>query len=387
MRTVINNQYEECVGCNACVQACPRSCIGMKINHEGFWYPYIDESLCVNCGLCKEACPVNNDNLSQNRAIPLAFGAKNLDEGIRMRSSSGGVFSILANCILEKGGVVFGAVFNDCMRLQHVMVDGANDLDKLRGSKYVQSDTMDAFLEVKRELDSGKYVLFSGTPCQVAGLYSFLDYDYRKLLTCDLICHGVPSPRLYEDYLVNIERQKSLRIIDHRFRDKTRGWKKPSVVLHLENGTKEIRLFKNDSFTIAFSKNISLRMSCYRCKFSRIPRVADITLADFWGVSDYYLGLDDDKGTSLVLINSDKGESWFNTCSDRMIFKQVDLERALKNNKNATGSVKLPVLRDKFFNDYTTRGYEFVERKYMRPYPIIYRAVMKVKNMVMRMSQ
>lgn len=387
MKTVIKNQYEECVGCSVCVQVCPKSCITMKTNHEGFWYPYVYESLCNDCGLCRVACPVSNDYLSQDRSTPLAFAAKNSDQDIRVKSSSGGVFSVLANRIIEEGGVVIGAAFNDYMRLEHVMVDSVNALDKLRGSKYVQSDLVDVFSEARRKLERGHYVLFSGTPCQVAGLYSFLGHDYRELLTCDLICHGVPSPQLYEDYLQNIERRRHSKVVDYRFRDKKMGWKRPSVVLHFENGTKDIRRFNRDSFTIAFSKNISLRMSCYQCRFSKIPRVADITLADFWGVSNYHPEMDDNKGTSLVLTNSGKGESWFSVCSDALIYKQVDLEEALKNNKNATGSVRLPVLRDKFFDDYAAKGYEFVERKYMRPYPVTYRAFMRVKNMVMRMRQ
>jgi coenzyme F420-reducing hydrogenase beta subunit len=387
MRTVITNQYNNCVGCNTCVQICPKECIIMKNNHEGFWYPYIDENLCINCGLCKERCPTNYNKTLLNSNSPKVFGAKNLDENIIEKSSSGGIFSLFANLILEKNGVVFGAAFNNNMRLEHAMVDDVNNLEKLRGSKYVQSDIGNTLSAVKKELESGKHVLFIGTPCQVAGLYSFLGSNYENLLTGDLICHGVPSPKVFRDYLQRIEDKKKLKVIDYKFRNKAKGWKKPSIIIEFENGMKESSLFKKDSFTVAFSKNISLRMSCYDCKFSRIPRVADITLADFWGVSDYYPELDDDKGTSLVLINSAKGELWFDICKNSMFFKQVELEKALKNNKNATGSVKLPKLRKKFFNDYNDKGYEFVEKKYMKPEPIIYRAFKKLKIMIVKTAR
>lgn len=383
MKPVIENQYNNCVGCNACVQICPKSCIIMETNDEGFWYPYIDESLCIECGLCQERCPINYKQLSPNSSSPDAFGAKNLDENIKAKSSSGGVFSILANMILEDKGVVFAAAFNESMKLHHTRVDDVNDLERFRGSKYVQSNIRTIYLQVKEELKNGKQIMFVGTPCQVSGLYSFLGTNNTNLLTCDLICKGVPSPKLFEDYLNSIEDRKNLQIIDYKFRDKTNGWKRPSIKIEFKNGMKEYRLFKKDNFMVAFSKNILLRSSCYNCKFSKIPRVADITLADFWGVGNYYPELDDDKGTSLILLNSTKGKAWFDRCTDKMHIKQVELDKSLINNKNATGSVERPIFRENFFEDYKQKGYQFVEKKYMKPNPLLYR-IFKKFNIIIR---
>lgn len=382
MKTVIKNQYNNCVGCNTCVQICPKSCINTETNDEGFWYPYIDESLCIDCRLCIERCPLNYEKVTLNSPNPVAFGAQNLDEAIKKDSSSGGIFSILAKSILDNEGVVFGAAFNENMRLEHLMVDSINNLAKLRGSKYLQSDTKNTFSEVKEKLESGQLVMFVGTPCQVAGLNSFLGLKYENLLTCDVICHGVSSPKVFGDYLQEIERENKLKVTDYKFRDKMKGWKKPSVIIEFENGIKKFLLFKKDSFTVAYSKNVILRPHCYDCKFSRIPREADITLADFWGVEEYYPELADDKGTSLVLINSDKGKKWFYECADKMYFKQVELDKALKHNKNATGSVKRPAIRERLFEDYKTKGYQYIEKKYMRPNHFIVRLFKKLKIIV-----
>jgi coenzyme F420-reducing hydrogenase beta subunit len=385
MKAVIENQYNDCVGCNTCVQICPKSCITMQTNDEGFWYPYIDETLCVNCGLCKERCPVNYELLSVNNLYPDVFGAINLDCEVKNDSFSGGVFSVLANVVLENDGAVFGAAFNNAMELQQIMIEDISHLNKLRGSKYVQSDVNSTFSDVKQMLIKNRLVLYVGTPCQVAGLKSFLNQNYENLITCDLICKGVPSPGVFRDYLHEVEENRKVKVIDYKFRDKTKGWKKPSISVKFENGMIETSLYKQDRFTVAFSKNVLLRSSCYSCKFSKLPRIADISLGDFWGVGDYYPELDDDKGTSLVLINSSKGKSFFEKCAGKMHIKQVEIDKALKNNKNATSSVKKPEIREKFFEDYRIKGYKYVEKKYMRPHTILYRVIKKFKNMVSRL--
>lgn len=239
MKTVIENQYNDCVGCNTCAQICPKSCIIMETNDEGFWYPYIDESLCIDCGLCRERCPIHYKEVTLNSPNPDAFGAQNLDKGIKKESSSGGIFSILAESILDKEGVVLGAAFNENMRLEHIMVDSIHNLAYLRGSKYLQSDTGNTFSKVKEKLNSGRLVMFTGTPCQVAGLNSFLGTRHENLLMCDVICHGVPSPKVFEDYLQEIERKNQSNVTGYSFRDKTKGWGKPSVIIEFENGMKE----------------------------------------------------------------------------------------------------------------------------------------------------
>jgi len=382
MKNVIINQYDKCVGCNTCVQICTKSCISMEINDEGFWYPAIDESLCIDCGLCRIRCPINYNNYIINSSNPDAFGAINLDDKVKMESSSGGIFTVLATMVLENDGVVFGAAFNDAMEVNHVKIDNLNYLSALRGSKYVQSNIKNTFKEANEELLNNKLVLYVGTPCQIAGLNSYLDKNHENLITCDLICKGVPSPGIFSAYLNKKQKTKKITIRDYKFRNKEQGWKMPSVSIEYENGTKETRLYKKDNFTVGFSKNIFLRSSCYSCEFSKIPRVADITLADFWGVSNYYPELDDDRGTSLVLINSPIGKKYFEKCIDKMVIKQVELEKALMSNKNAIGSVSKPVNRKNFFEDYKTKGYQYVEGKYMKPNSIWRRASKKIQIII-----
>lgn len=382
MKTVIKNQYNKCVGCNACVQICPKSCITMEINDEGFWYPFINESMCVDCGLCRERCPINYNEIAYNSPNPDAFGVINQDDIVRNESSSGGVFSVLANMVLANEGVVFGAAFNNAMEVRHIKAENSNNVNMLRGSKYVQSNIGNTFIDAKKEILNDKLVLYVGTPCQIAGLKSFLGKSYENLITCDLICHGVPSPQIFKDYLNEIQNRNNDIATDYKFRDKESGWEKPTVKIELSNGLIESRLFKKDNFTIAFSKNLILRTSCYDCEFSKIPRVADITIADFWGVGDYYPELDDDRGTSLVLINSSIGKKYFEKCTDKMIVNQVELDKALKNNKNATGSVNMPSNRENFFRDYKIKGYQYVEQKYMKPNPAWQRAFRKLQIII-----
>jgi coenzyme F420-reducing hydrogenase beta subunit len=383
MKTVLDNQYYECVGCNGCVQICPQSCITVQENNEGFWYPYIDENSCVECNKCREICPVNAGHRN-DRAYPQAFGAKNKDDSIREKSTSGGLFSVFAHSMLENNGLVIGAVFDDDMNLKYAVAANLNDLEKMRGSKYLQSDIGDTYVLAKNMLLNRRNVLFVGTPCQVAGLYSFLGSDFEGLLTCDFICHGVSSPGVFKDYLHSKEEKAQSKVREFVFRDKKTGWKMPSTVIKFANLKSETCLFKNDVFSLAFRRNLILRPSCYRCKFSKIPRASDLTLADFWGVQEHCPELDDNKGTSLVLVNSEKGVKWFDLCSDKMIFKKVKPEKALSRNRNATSSVKLPVNRKSYFEDLTNHGFSYVESKYMKPSHFLRRLFKKILIIIKR---
>lgn len=382
MSNVIDDQYNRCVGCNTCVQLCPSSCITMEINSEGFRYPKIHENLCINCDLCRKRCPVNHKDKDERNFETQVFGAINRDEEIRLKSSSGGAFSALADRVLQNDGVVVGASFNEEMELHQTTITDIDYLESLRGSKYLQSDTKDTFSEVRNLLKNGQHVLYVGTPCQIAGLNSYLSEKNENLVTCDLICKGVPSPGLFRDYLNGIENAASVKVKEYHFRDKTNGWSQPTVRILFNSGKEELRPFKKESFTVGFSRNITLRPSCYTCQFSRIPRVADITFADFWGVENHYRDIFDRTGVSLVLINSQKGRKLFDECMDKMRVREVDIEKALENNRNATSSVKKPKKRDNFFRDYETKGYRSVEKKYLSPLPLPYRAIKKAKFLV-----
>ncbi len=382
MNIIIDNEREACIGCNACVQVCPKSCINMGLNEEGFWYPFIDEAKCNNCRLCQTCCPINQESFAPKLQYPEAYGAWNLDNDIKEKSTSGGVFTALATSVLEKGGVVFGAAFNQNMQVNHIMVDSIDDLIHLRGSKYVQSNIGDTYTIAKKYIKLGKKVLFSGTPCQIAGLYSFLRSDFENLLTCDLVCKGVPSPKIFEDYLKHIEKKHKSKIIKYCFRDKSKGWKESTVIAEFLDGSKYSNLLRKDPFGYAFSKSLTLRPACFNCKFSKIPRVADITIADFWGVAKFYPELYDNRGTSLLIINSEKGQNAFEQCANMIFFRKVELQKSLENNKNATNSVNRPLERIHYFSDYHNKGYKYVLKKYMTKAPALIRTFKRLfKNM------
>lgn len=308
---IILNDKKDCCGCHACVQRCPKQCILMREDEEGFLYPYIDTSLCINCGLCEQVCPVINQS---DPRLPLkVYAAKNPNETIRQASSSGGLFTMLAEQILQRNGVVFGARFNEKWEVIHDYTETLEGLAAFRGSKYVQSRIGDNYRLVKAFLEQDREVLFSGTPCQVAGLKCFLRKEYNNLLTVDIICHGVPSPGVWRMYLKEtITREcKEKAIIENiSFRDKHLGWKKFSFALSLSipdiaREKKQILLsdiFSNNIFMKGFLADLYLRPSCYSCPSKCGKSGSDITLGDFWGIENVLPNYDDEQGISAVLV-------------------------------------------------------------------------------------
>lgn len=340
----------KCVGCGACACACPKSCIKMIEDSEGFYRPTINIEDCIDCGICDKACPelaTFKKSFFQRRA----FAVINKDEEVRRKSSSGGVFSVIAKKIIDDGGVVFGAAFGDNCLVEHVMVDRVDGLERLRGSKYLQSRLGDCYLQVKKLLTVGKTVLFSGTPCQVSGLISYLGKSYDNLYTQDLICHGAPSPKVWEKYLLELEKEYKSKIINVQFRNKDSGWKNYSVCFEFESGEKLIEPFNKNSYMRAFLKNLDLRPSCYDCSNKTVERKSDMTLADFWGIERVLPNLDDDKGTSLVIVHSKKGEELIDVIRDVARFEEVDVNVALIENPSAIKSSILPKKRGKFFKN------------------------------------
>ncbi|WP_123054650.1 Coenzyme F420 hydrogenase/dehydrogenase, beta subunit C-terminal domain [Clostridium sp. JN-1] len=357
---------QNCCGCKACYNACPKHCIKMVLDTEGFWYPNVDRDKCIDCGLCEKVCPEINiyKNSNSNDRVE-CLAAWNNDKEVRRKSSSGGIFTSIAECILSNGGIVFGAGYDDNLKVIHKEANTIQELNNLRGSKYVQSDIKEVYKKAKQYLNNGKKVLFTGTPCQIAGLYNFLQKEYNELYTCDLVCHGVPSPKVFEEYKKYMERKHNSSIENIDFRHKRYGWKLYSVSLLFNNGTEYIKNLSEDVYMQGFLRNYYLRPSCYKCTYAKLPRVSDITLADFWGISYKYPELDDDKGTSLLLINTNKGKKIIDSCGDN-IFKQVcDLEYAILNNPCIIKSGKAPKLRKSFFKDFNTKDFDYVIKKYM----------------------
>lgn len=351
MITVRNKK--DCSGCHACFSICPTNCILMKSDNEGFLYPEVLQNDCTKCGLCIKTCPILNKTIAKNQ--PETYACFNKDEYIRLESSSGGIFSPIAEKVISSGGVVFGAVFNKNFEVEHFSVETKNEISKLRGSKYVQSRIGDTFKKVEELLKLEKQVLFSGTPCQIAGLISFLGQPYEKLICIDFICHGVPSPDIWKKYFRYQEEAAGSKIKTVSFRSKDSGWKKFSMSILFENKTKYINTLDKDLYLRAFLQDLCLRPSCYYCNFKSLSRQSDITLADFWGVGNIFPEIDDDKGVSLVLINSETGENFLKEINSLISYRKVDISNALEYNMSAVRSAKINSKRTKFFDEKDTK--------------------------------
>lgn len=353
---------KQCCGCASCVNICPQKCIHMEIDDEGFKYPIINEAKCNNCGLCEKNCPFNNEyNVSKDLT---AFAAKANDLNVRKNSSSGGIFSLVATRIIQQDGVVFGATFSkDFSEVYHIGIENVDYLNRLQGSKYIQSDIRDSYQQVKSYLKKGKTVLFSGTPCQIAGLKMFLRKDYVNLITIEVICHGVPSPLFWKKYVMELEKQNTSKISGINFRSKKEGWKKFGLEEFYQNGKIKYANLSNNFYLRVFLSNFCLRPSCYKCKTRCI---ADIILGDLWGSKEIIPEIDDDTGISLVIINTEKGKNIIADIQSDAEFYNVDLSRAVKYNPSLYSSVKEPYQRKNFFNDLKRLSFQKLERKYCK---------------------
>ena len=307
-------QKSGCCGCGACYNKCPCSAIEMVFDEEGFLYPKVDGAKCINCGLCQKVCPSMNGRY-KNKIEPKVYATWAADS-IRKVSSSGGMFTLLAELILEQGGLVCGAAFDKEIKLEHVLIDKKEDLPKLRGSKYVMSDTKRVYTEIAEKLKVGKKVLFCGCPCQVAGLLTFVGKDHENLYTLDLLCAGGTSQGLFEKYKKEVHGNKKIVSVDFRNK-KWYGWP-ASMVVTYENGKVYKRAREEDVFYEYFLNNLAKRPFCDTCKFSKLPRQGDITLGDFWGIDKYKKELDDGFGTSVMTINNEKGQWLFENIKAKM---------------------------------------------------------------------
>lgn len=373
------NQKSNCCGCQACYNKCPKNAIKMIEDEKGFKYPQIDKDKCINCGLCEKVCPILNNKKIETK--PKAYACINKDENIRMQSTSGGVFTLLGTAIINKGGVVFGVCFDEKFGVSHTYCENVKDLDKYRGSKYLQSDIGLSYRKAKEFLDMGRYVLFTGTPCQVEGFKAFLGKNYEKLYLQDIICHGVPSPLVWKKYKEYKEKSANSDLKEMSFRSKREeGWRKYHIHMNFKNNSEYNINHSDDAYMKAFLKHLSLRESCTACKFKKNNRLSDITLADFWGIQNVIPEMNDDKGTSLVIVNSEKGRKLMNLIDDMMIYKEVDLKKAIGCNPSFNTVSEKNENSDKFFEEISNENFENVVKKYIPKENML----KKIKNIIKR---
>lgn len=376
----------KCCGCHACYNVCPKNAIEMIKDDKGFKYPEINEDDCISCNLCEKVCPVLNKAEVKNN--PVSYACYNKNEEVRKNSSSGGIFTLLAEYILEKNGVIYGASFNNEWLVEHIRIDNKDDLYKLRTSKYLQSSINDTYKQAKSDLDDNKLVLFTGTPCQVNGFISYLrGKTYNNLYTQDIICHGVPSPKVWKKYLKYREELDGSRPMQINFRQKDEGWNSFALLLQYNNNAYKTN-HHDDLFMQAFLRNACLRDSCYSCSFKSKNRQTDITLADFWGVENVVPEFNDNKGTSLVIVNTKKGKDLFENIKDSMIYQESDFEESLKYNPSMYKSVAKPKNKDYFFENLNKLDFDELVGKYtIKPKntTLIRKTLSKIKRIIIRL--
>lgn len=364
MITVFNKK-EDCCGCTACKSICPTQAITMKVDEEGFLYPKIDQELCVDCGLCRKVCVFQNGyDTSNSFARPKVYAVKHKSDKVRKNSSSGGAFTAISDCVLSKAGIIYGATYNEELRVIHQCAETAEGRNKFRGSKYVQSDLKEVFSQINENLKNDRYVLFTGTGCQVAGLNSYLGQlkvDIENLLTVDIVCHGTPSPRIFADYISYLEKKNRSKIKQYYFRSKVNGWGHTEEAV-FESGKHDHTSVLSQTHKELFYSDLCLCPSCYRCKFSNLHRPSDIMIGDFWGIKKSLPELDDDKGVSLVFINTTKGQDIFEKIKDKIDFVQSNTKDCLQHNLQQP--TKMPTNREQFWDDYYKFGFVYIAKKY-----------------------
>lgn len=407
MKIILFNEKADCCGCGACQNICPKDAIEMIEDEYGFIYPSINIKKCISCGACKLVCAYQKKTLKLN--VKKTYIAISKNKNLIEKSASGGVFSTLANKFLENGGIVYGAIldFDKKIETKHIRIDKQEDLYKLQGSKYIQSNLGKIYRDVKKDLLQNKEVLFSGTPCQIDALKSFLGKIFDNLYTIDIICHGVPSNNLFLNYIRFIEKKRNIKIIDFSFRNKGKGWSLIRKIGYIG----KIRYIKNNkikeeilpAWTSSYYKLFLLskicRINCYSCKYAKNKRCGDITIGDYWGVEkehpEYYTTIKEKlelkKGVSCILINSEKGIDFLSLYGRELELKPSDLEKVMSHNAQLKCSSKLDNDRKIILDLYKLEKYEAVEKWYLKfigykkyLYFIWNKLPVKIKNILYR---
>lgn len=358
----------KCCGCCACVDSCTHNAIILKNDIEGFWYPVVDKDKCTNCGLCEKVCPElhiselkKNDFDKPSKTIAAIHKKMN----VRWDSTSGGAFSALADTMYEQGGYVSGAIYNEDFSVRNYISNNPEDLVKLRSSKYLQSKAEGLYKEIRELLRKGEKVLACGTPCQMAALRSFLRKDYENLIIVDFICRGVNSPKVYRKYLDALERKHGGKVVYVKAKNKELGWRNLTRKVIFDNGKVYYGIHMEDDFRRGYHTNVFCRPSCYSCQYKGFPRMADITIADYWGIEKVDKNLDNNIGTSMILLNSKKGEAYFEQAKDRLEWRGTSFESILPGNIALRKSIEpAKIDRKQFFKDLDKGTFEEVTEKY-----------------------
>ena len=339
----------KCCGCSACFNICPENAITMEYDSEGFLYPKIDNAKCTKCGLCLKVCPIIN-NKKDNKVLEV-YAAKNKNIEEQLKSSSGGIFSIFANYVLGQKGIVFGASFDSNWKIVHKYIDKKEDLDSLRRSKYVQSDINITYKQVKQFLDNDRLVLFTGTPCQIAGLKSYLPKNYENLISIDLICLQVGSPLVFQKSLNdNINDIKNIKHID--FREKAYGWDNSRMLIILKDDTYSSQIIR---YRDGYMAGLFSRPACHKCYFKG-NRNSDFTIGDLWGINKIVPEMYDKKGVSVLTLNSQKAKQIFELIKDDILYRKIQFLDVIKNNPAFAISAKPHIKRNEFFERYKTEN-------------------------------
>lgn len=357
-----------CCGCAGCKTVCPTNAINMVTDEMGFVFPKVNNDICINCGLCEKNCPVlnhkNEKDLDHN--IYIAFAK---DKDIRFNGSSGGMFGLIAKHIIEESGVVYGAAFDDNLKLKCTCATTLEELYPLYKSKYLQSDLGESFEKIKNQLDNGIKVLFVSTPCQVYALKLFLNKEYQNLLTVDFVCHGVPSQWLFDKCKAYVEKEKNIRIFDYSFRAKKKNGATPHyyTVKYEKQGKirEKTALYIDSPFYYGFQKYITLRDSCYDCRFSHSNRVSDITIGDFHEVDKYINGINRFDGVSSFIVNTQKGQEIWSLIKNNTVFYELDFKTLLQNGELMCGGTQEPKSREEFVTALKTKNFQAVVDKYL----------------------
>lgn len=359
---------EECCGCSACYNVCAKQAITMKADEEGFLYPEIDQARCIDCGRCTRICPLLQEGNYKNSDMPHFYAARHISEEVLLKSTSGGAFTAISDAILRQKGVIYGADYDEYFRVFHQRAQTPEQRDRMRISKYVQSDMRDTYAQIEADLKKGSVVLFTGTPCQAAGLRGFIGTSplAEGLYICDLICHSIPSPLIWEEYKALLEQESGGKLISVQFRSKKDGWsRKNSNKGFLYTTDKSPEIKEDDRFYQLFFKVGAItRPSCSKCPFTDIHRVSDLTIADYWGIEKYSPESFDPLGVSVILVNSAKGAALFDQCKQELHVQERPKEESLTEQRRLSEPSQFPETRNHFWEDYQSLSFAGLLAKY-----------------------